>query len=117
MKLLKGFSIIEILVATGILIVVLGTCSALLTQAEHTTEAAALGANPQENLRAGLDMNISGLLIEMSLVSIEYERPPPCSDTGPELPYRHRGRSAYRSFSGAGRFIGGVLFWARVFQA
>jgi prepilin-type N-terminal cleavage/methylation domain-containing protein len=54
MRLQKGFSLIEILVATIILIIVISTCAALLTQAEHTTEAVGLQANTQENLRAGM---------------------------------------------------------------
>jgi type II secretory pathway pseudopilin PulG len=49
-----GFTMIEILVATIILIIAVGICAAMLTQAQHSTEAVALQANTQENLRAGM---------------------------------------------------------------
>jgi type II secretory pathway pseudopilin PulG len=54
MKAQHGFTIVEILVATFILFLVLGSCAALLNQAQHATEAVALEANTQENLRAGM---------------------------------------------------------------
>jgi type II secretory pathway pseudopilin PulG len=49
-----GFTMVEILIAMTVLFLVVGACATMLTQAEHTTEAIALEANTQENLRAGL---------------------------------------------------------------
>jgi len=62
MKLNKGFTMVEVLVATFVLFLVLTACAALLSQAQHATEAVGLEANTQENLRAGMHFITRDLL-------------------------------------------------------
>lgn len=61
MKREKGFSLIELLVAMAILLVVVSTCTAAILQAQHVSEAVALEANLQENLRAGMHFIVRDL--------------------------------------------------------
>lgn len=58
----KAFTIVEILIAMTVFFLVVGACVAVLSQAQHTTEAVALQANTQENLRAGLHFITRDLL-------------------------------------------------------
>jgi prepilin-type N-terminal cleavage/methylation domain-containing protein len=61
MKLQKGFSLIELLVAMAILLVVVSVATTAIIQAQHVSEAVALEANVQENLRAGMHFIVRDL--------------------------------------------------------
>jgi prepilin-type N-terminal cleavage/methylation domain-containing protein len=61
MKQDKGFSLIELLVAMAILLVVTAVATQTIIQAQHVSEAVALEANVQENLRAGMHFLVRDL--------------------------------------------------------
>src|SRR5580658_3583180 len=61
MKLQKGFSLIELLVAMAILLIVVSVATTAIIQAQHVSEAVALEANVQENLRAGMHFLVRDL--------------------------------------------------------
>ena len=61
MKLQKGFSLIELLVAMAILLIVVSVATSMILQAQHVSEAVALEANMQEDLRAGMHFIVSDL--------------------------------------------------------
>src|SRR5579862_5437431 len=61
MKRQKGFSLIELLVAMAILLVVTAVATGTIIQAQHVSEAVALEANVQENLRAGIHFLVRDL--------------------------------------------------------
>src|SRR3984885_13321959 len=61
MKREKGFSLIELLVAMAILLVVVSVATGVIIQAQHVSEAVALEANVQENLRAGMHFLVRDL--------------------------------------------------------
>jgi prepilin-type N-terminal cleavage/methylation domain-containing protein len=61
MKLQKGFSLIELLVAMAILLIVVSVATTAIIQAQHVSEAVALEANVQENLRAGMHFIVRDL--------------------------------------------------------
>jgi len=54
MKRENGFSLLELMVSMAVTIVVLGAATTALLQAQHATQAIAMQANTQENLRAGM---------------------------------------------------------------
>ena len=54
MKRRNGFSLLELMVSMAVTITVLGAATAALLQAQHATQAIAMQANTQENLRAGM---------------------------------------------------------------
>jgi prepilin-type N-terminal cleavage/methylation domain-containing protein len=58
----NGFSLIELMVAMAILLVVMGAAVGALIQTQHVTEAVALQANVQENLRAGMHFLVQDLI-------------------------------------------------------
>src|SRR5947207_14011391 len=55
MKRQAGFTLIEVLVSTAIMMIIAGSVYAALTNAIRTTEGVALLADTQENLRAGMN--------------------------------------------------------------
>jgi prepilin-type N-terminal cleavage/methylation domain-containing protein len=57
----KGFSLIELLVAMAILLAVTAVATGVIIQAQHVSEAVALEANVQENLRAGMHFLVRDL--------------------------------------------------------
>jgi prepilin-type N-terminal cleavage/methylation domain-containing protein len=57
----KGFSLIELMVAMAILLVVVSVATTAIVQAQHVSEAVALEANVQENLRAGMHFIVRDL--------------------------------------------------------
>ncbi len=61
MKQEQGFSLIELLVAMAILLVVVSVATGVIIQAQHVSEAVALEANVQENLRAGMHFLVRDL--------------------------------------------------------
>src|SRR5580658_2076373 len=61
MKLQKGFSLIELLVAMAILLIVVSVATTAFIQDQHVSEAVALEANVQENLRAGMHFSVRDL--------------------------------------------------------
>ena len=74
MKRQSGFTLLETLVATTIMLVTVAAVMGALTDATHATEAVSLMADTQENLRAGLnymeaDLKQAGNGIPQSLVS------------------------------------------------
>ena len=58
----NGFSLIELMVAMAILLVVMAAAVGALIQTQHVTEAVALQANVQENLRAGMHFLVQDLI-------------------------------------------------------
>jgi prepilin-type N-terminal cleavage/methylation domain-containing protein len=50
-----GFTMVEMMVATAVMVVIVGVTLSALTNAIHATEAVTLMADTQENLRAGLN--------------------------------------------------------------
>src|ERR1700722_9781114 len=54
MKRRNGFSLLELMVSMAVTVTVLGAATAALLQAQHATQAIAMQANTQENLRAGM---------------------------------------------------------------
>jgi prepilin-type N-terminal cleavage/methylation domain-containing protein len=61
MKREKGFSLIEMMVAMFIMIAVVAACTSAIIQAQHVSEAVALEANLQQNLRAGMHFIVRDL--------------------------------------------------------
>ena len=61
MKRENGFSLIELLVAMTIMIAVVAAATTAIIQAQHVSEAVALEANVQENLRAGMHFLVRDL--------------------------------------------------------
>ena len=61
MKQARGFSLIEVLVAMAILVIVAAVAIEALVQAQRVTDAVALEANVQENLRAGMHFSVRDL--------------------------------------------------------
>ncbi len=62
MKRESGFTLLEVLVATSIMLIVLGATLGALTDAIHTTEAVTLMADTQQNLRAGMNYIVRDLV-------------------------------------------------------
>jgi type II secretory pathway pseudopilin PulG len=62
MKRETGFTIVEVLVATGIMLVILAATLGALTDAIHATQAVTLMADTQENLRAGMNYLVRDLM-------------------------------------------------------
>ena len=62
MKLQKGFSLLEMMVATVILVGVVAGCISALLQAQQATQAVALMANTQDNVRAGMHFMVQDLI-------------------------------------------------------
>src|ERR1700723_77389 len=61
MKRENGFSLIELMVAMFVLIAVVAGATTAIIQAQHVSEAVALEANVQENLRAGMHFLVRDL--------------------------------------------------------
>ena len=55
MKREAGFSLMELLVATALMVVIVGTTLRALSDATHANEAVTLMADSQENLRAAMN--------------------------------------------------------------
>ena len=55
MKRQAGFSLMELLVATALMVVIVGTTLRALSDATHANEAVTLMADSQENLRAAMN--------------------------------------------------------------
>jgi len=62
MKREAGFTLLEVLVATTIMLVILGATMGTLTDAIHATEGVSLMADTQENLRAGMGYIVRDLV-------------------------------------------------------
>src|SRR5580704_2972754 len=62
MKREDGFSLIEMMVTLAILVIIVGTTLAALTQASQATQNVTLMADTQENLRAGLNYMVRDLV-------------------------------------------------------
>jgi prepilin-type N-terminal cleavage/methylation domain-containing protein len=61
MKRENGFSLIELMVAMAIMVAVVAAATQAIIQAQHVSEAVALEANLQENLRAGMHFIVRDL--------------------------------------------------------
>ncbi len=55
MKRQAGFTLIEVLVATAVMMIIAAAVYSALTNAIHTTEGVTLLADTQQNLRAGMN--------------------------------------------------------------
>src|SRR5260370_25445973 len=62
MKREAGFTLIEGLVATAVMMIIAGAVYSALTDAIHTTEGVTLLADTQENLRAGMNYVVRDLV-------------------------------------------------------
>jgi prepilin-type N-terminal cleavage/methylation domain-containing protein len=62
MKREDGFSLIEMMVTLAILVIIVGTTLAALTQASQATQNVTLMADTQENLRAGLNYMVRDMV-------------------------------------------------------
>ncbi len=62
MKRENGFTMVETLVATAILLIVVAAATSALVQAQHVTDGVALEANTQENLRAAMHFMVRDLM-------------------------------------------------------
>jgi prepilin-type N-terminal cleavage/methylation domain-containing protein len=62
MKREHGFSLIELMVSLGIIVLIVGTTLAALTQASRATTDVTMLADTQENLRAGLNYMVRDLV-------------------------------------------------------
>ncbi len=62
MKREKGFSLLELLVVTAIVVIVMSAAIGMLDQAQHVTQGIGLEANMQENLRAGMHFMVRDLM-------------------------------------------------------
>src|ERR1700722_4018072 len=75
MKRENGFSLLELMVSMAVTIVVLGAATTALLQAQRATQAIAMQANTQENLRAGMhfmvrDIPQGGITIPYNATSL-----------------------------------------------
>lgn len=62
MKRENGFTMVETLVATAILLIVVAAATTALVQAQHVTDGVGLEANTQENLRAAMHFMVRDLM-------------------------------------------------------
>ena len=62
MKRQAGFSLIEVLVATALMLVIMGTTLRALSDATHANEAVTLMADTQENLRAAMNYMVKDIV-------------------------------------------------------
>jgi len=62
MKRQAGFSLIEVLVATALMLVIVGTTLRALSDATHANEAVTLMADTQENLRAAMNYMVKDIV-------------------------------------------------------
>jgi prepilin-type N-terminal cleavage/methylation domain-containing protein len=62
MKRQAGFSLMEVLVATALMVIIMGTTLRALSDATHANEAVTLMADSQENLRAGMNYMTKDLI-------------------------------------------------------
>ena len=62
MKRQAGFSLMELLVATALMVVIMGTTLRALSDATHANEAVTLMADSQENLRAAMNYMTKDLI-------------------------------------------------------
>lgn len=61
MKRENGFSLLELLIVTAIVVIVMSAAISMLDQAQHVTQGVALEANMQEDLRAGMHFMVRDL--------------------------------------------------------
>ncbi|MFZ0432968.1 MAG: prepilin-type N-terminal cleavage/methylation domain-containing protein, partial [Candidatus Acidiferrales bacterium] len=62
MKRQAGFSVIELMVATAILVIAVAATLSMLTQAIHANQGVTLMADTQENLRAAMNYMVRDIL-------------------------------------------------------
>jgi prepilin-type N-terminal cleavage/methylation domain-containing protein len=62
MKREAGFSLIEVLIATAIMVVIMGTTLRALSDATHANEAVTLMADSQQNLRAAMNYMVKDIV-------------------------------------------------------
>ncbi|HKD63219.1 MAG TPA: prepilin-type N-terminal cleavage/methylation domain-containing protein [Candidatus Acidoferrales bacterium] len=62
MKRQAGFSLMEVLVTTALMVIIMGTTLRALSDATHANEAVTLMADSQENLRAGMNYMTKDLI-------------------------------------------------------
>src|ERR1700690_3014340 len=62
MKRQAGFSLIEVLIATALMVLIVGTTLRALTDAIHANEAVTLMADSQENLRAAMNYMVKDIV-------------------------------------------------------
>src|SRR5580704_16581080 len=62
MKRQAGFSLLEILIATALMVVIMGTTLRALSDATHANEAVTLMADSQQNLRAAMNYMVKDIV-------------------------------------------------------
>jgi prepilin-type N-terminal cleavage/methylation domain-containing protein len=58
----KGFSLIEVMIATAVMLVIMGATLSMLTDAMHANEAVTAMADMQDNLRASMNLMVRDLI-------------------------------------------------------
>jgi len=58
----KGFSLIEVMIATAVMLVIMGATLSMLTDAIHANEAVTAMADMQDNLRASMNLMVRDLV-------------------------------------------------------
>lgn len=76
----KGFSLIEVMIATAVMLIIMGATLSMLTDAMHANEAVVAMADMQDNLRASLNLMVRDLIqagggIPIGGISIPYTDP------------------------------------------
>ncbi|HYL69224.1 MAG TPA: prepilin-type N-terminal cleavage/methylation domain-containing protein [Candidatus Limnocylindria bacterium] len=76
----KGFSLIEVMIATAVMLIIMGTTLSMLTDAMHANEAVVAMADMQDNLRASMNLMVRDLVqagggIPIGGISVPYTDP------------------------------------------
>ncbi|MGH9712506.1 MAG: PilW family protein [Candidatus Acidiferrales bacterium] len=76
----KGFSLIEVMIATAVMLLIMGATLSMLTDAIHANEAVTAMADMQDNLRASMNLMVRDLVqagggIPIGGISVPYTDP------------------------------------------
>jgi prepilin-type N-terminal cleavage/methylation domain-containing protein len=91
----RGFSLVEVMIATAVMLIIVGVTLSMLTDAMHANEAVTAMADMQDNLRASMSLMVRDLVqagsgIPIGGISIPYTNPADNPNNAPVPPAINR---------------------------